>query len=95
MATFFVTLGVFLLAVSGLAIGVILSNRQIKGSCGGLGALKDSTGRSMCMGCTNPEENCARQLEAKIQADHDEDADDHDERHKHDHHRVHDHAGRG
>lgn len=36
MSIFFVTFGVMLLVVAGMAIGVILSNREIKGSCGGM-----------------------------------------------------------
>ncbi len=82
MATFFITLGAFLFAVSGLAVGVILSNREIKGSCGGLGTIKDDHGRSMCMACTNPPENCSRKRDA-IAAE-DNDCDEHD--HDHDHH---------
>jgi hypothetical protein len=35
MATVLVTLGFFALAMGGMAIGVILSNRRLHGSCGG------------------------------------------------------------
>ncbi len=33
---FFITFGVFMFAMLAMAIGVIVSNRAIKGSCGGL-----------------------------------------------------------
>ena len=36
MNTFILTFGVFGLVMVGMAIGVILGNREIKGSCGGL-----------------------------------------------------------
>ncbi|OUR85651.1 hypothetical protein A9Q85_07535 [Cycloclasticus sp. 44_32_T64] len=36
MNTFIVTFLVFLLVVVAMAVGVIFSNREIKGSCGGL-----------------------------------------------------------
>lgn len=37
--TFLPALIVFLLVMTGMAVGVIFSNRRITGSCGGLGAV--------------------------------------------------------
>ena len=39
MSTFFITFGVFLLVIAGMAIGVIFHRKSISGSCGGLGAV--------------------------------------------------------
>jgi|TARA_B110000285_G_C14972379_1_gene537220 hypothetical protein len=36
MNTFFLTFGIFTIAMTAMAIGVIVNNRAIKGSCGGL-----------------------------------------------------------
>ncbi len=47
------------MALTGMAIGVILSNRRLKGSCGGLANIKDSRGNTVCEGCTNPSPECA------------------------------------
>ena len=59
-----ITIVVFGLAIAGLAIGVIVSNRRLKGSCGGLANLRDSSGRTMCDACTNPSPECqGEQLE--------------------------------
>jgi thiamine biosynthesis lipoprotein len=55
----FVAAGVlFLVAVGGMAIGVLVSNRQIKGSCGGLASMPGSEGKSICELCTTPREEC-------------------------------------
>jgi FAD:protein FMN transferase len=56
--TFLIAGGVFLIAVAGMAIGVIVSNRRLRGSCGGLNGLRDSQGNPMCDACTTPPEQC-------------------------------------
>jgi hypothetical protein len=50
--------GVFGLAFAGMAIGVIVSNRRLRGSCGGLANMRDSQGNTLCEGCTNPSPDC-------------------------------------
>jgi hypothetical protein len=46
--TFLPALLVFLLVVSGMAVGVILSNRKITGSCGGLSAIPGTERCNVC-----------------------------------------------
>jgi hypothetical protein len=58
MKIFLATLVVFALAIVGMAIGVLVSNRRIKGSCGGMAGLKDHDGKSVCEICTNPSPEC-------------------------------------
>lgn len=48
MNTVLITVAVFLIAFSGMAIGVIISNRRIKGSCGGIGAIMGGSACDMC-----------------------------------------------
>jgi len=60
--TFLPALVVFLLAVTGMAVGVIVSNRRITGSCGGLSAI---SGADRCGVCGRnmadvSETNCGR-----------------------------------
>ncbi|QDU73776.1 hypothetical protein Pan97_07760 [Bremerella volcania] len=55
-----ITIGVFAIVLAGMAIGVILSNREIKGSCGGLNKFKDSVGNPICDACSNPSPSCSR-----------------------------------
>jgi hypothetical protein len=43
------TFGLFALAMVGMSIGVIVSNRTLAGSCGGIAALED--GQSSCGAC--------------------------------------------
>ena len=66
MNLFFVTFGVFLLVMVGMAIGVIVSNRAIKGSCGGLNDIEGLKGAcDICEGkkvCTR-----RRKLERQLQ----------------------------
>ncbi|MEM6492547.1 MAG: (Na+)-NQR maturation NqrM [Pseudomonadota bacterium] len=48
METFFAAFLFLVLAVGGMAVGVILSGRTIKGSCGGLNAISDA---DQCLVC--------------------------------------------
>lgn len=43
-----ITIGVFSIAFIGMAIGVILSDIRIKGSCGGLGAVFGNSPCDIC-----------------------------------------------
>ncbi|MCG8450142.1 MAG: (Na+)-NQR maturation NqrM [Pirellulales bacterium] len=66
--TFLIASLVFLAVVTGMAVGVILGNRRIKGSCGGLANLRDEHGNTICEACTNPSPNCAGEPEEKSSA---------------------------
>lgn len=44
----FITLGVFLVCFAGMAIGVIISDLTIKGSCGGIGSMFGKSACDMC-----------------------------------------------
>jgi hypothetical protein len=49
MATFLFTFGFLLIIMLGMALGVILMNKTIKGSCGGLNAI---SGADKCVVCS-------------------------------------------
>ena len=70
-STLLMTVVVFALALCGLAIGVLVSNRQLRGTCGGLQSLKDGKGTSMCEMCATPKEQCEefRNQIAKMQSE--------------------------
>ena len=68
MNTFLITLAVFLVALMGMAVGVIVSNRRIKGSCGGLAGFKNKEGNSICEACTNPSPSCRGNPEERAPA---------------------------
>ena len=56
---------VFGLAIVGMAVGVIVSNRQLKGSCGGLSAMAGKTEEaSPCSLCTKPVSDCPKKQES-------------------------------
>ncbi|MCA9024010.1 MAG: FAD:protein FMN transferase [Planctomycetaceae bacterium] len=67
LSTFLLTAVVFGVAIAGMAIGVILSNRRLRGSCGGLQGLKDEKGNPLCESCTTPSAEC-EELRAKVAA---------------------------
>lgn len=50
MTTFIVAFIVFAVLFAGMAVGVILSNKPLKGSCGGLNALGLKQGCEICGG---------------------------------------------
>ena len=58
LLTILISVAVFGIAIIGLAVGVILSNKSLKGSCGGLEGNRDEQGRSICEMCTTPPEEC-------------------------------------
>jgi FAD:protein FMN transferase len=63
--TWLIAAGVFLLAVLLMAVGVIFSNRSIKGSCGGLAGMRDEQGKTLCDACSNPAPECQGPEDAK------------------------------
>lgn len=50
MTVFIITFIAFLVIVTGMALGVIFSNKPIKGSCGGLGAVGIDADCEICGG---------------------------------------------
>lgn len=66
VATVLAALGIFALAIAGMAVGVIFSNRSIKGSCGGLASMPGQDGKSICELCTVPAEECRDEAMRKI-----------------------------
>ena len=58
----FVAAGIlFVIALTGMAVGVIFSNRRIKGSCGGLASMPGQDGPA-CDLCENPSEECEQEI---------------------------------
>ena len=54
MLMFVVTLAAFGLFIAAMAVGVIFSNRELKGSCGGMANLQTEKGESFCQVCGLP-----------------------------------------
>ena len=60
---------VFVAVVVGMAVGVIFSNRRLKGSCGGLSAWRDELGDPMCDACADcPEKKSECELREREDA---------------------------
>lgn len=49
----------FLIAIAGMGIGVLIKKRELKGSCGGLASMPGNDGKSICDLCTIPQEECS------------------------------------
>lgn len=60
---FLITLGVLGLCITGMALGVIFSNKALKGSCGGLGRVMGEK----CQFCEN-KDKCDKVSTQKKQA---------------------------
>ena len=72
MISFVGALIVFAGAVIGMSIGILVSNRCLRGSCGGLSGMKDEHGNSLCESCSKPSPECRRlgaESEPAAQAD--------------------------
>lgn len=53
---YLISLAAFVVVFAGMAIGVILAKKPLKGTCGGLGAMSERFGQPMCEICDgNPE----------------------------------------
>lgn len=67
MQIFILTFVILGLSIIGLSIGVILSNRRIQGSCGGINAIPGMD-KSECS-CSNPcEKRLAREAAAEAES---------------------------
>lgn len=68
MEVFFLSFMIFFLAMTGLALGWLFSNRSIKGSCGGLSAIPGME-KNRCA-CSNPCEKRKQRMAEEAAASH-------------------------
>jgi thiamine biosynthesis lipoprotein len=54
---------IFGIAIIGMAVGVIISNRCLKGSCGGLAAMPGADGKTGCETCQNRSPECESEVQ--------------------------------
>ena len=69
MNVFLAVFVVFGLVMAGMAVGVIVSNRQIAGSCGGLANLQTDDGEPMCECGARPGDSCATDSDRRFDLD--------------------------
>ncbi|MAG56025.1 MAG: hypothetical protein CMJ83_07025 [Planctomycetes bacterium] len=70
MTTVLITVAVFATAMIFLSLGVILANKPLAGSCGGLGALRKVLGLGPCESCAeDPEAQKDKCSRARKEAD--------------------------
>ena len=65
MATFAFTFGLLLLVMTGMALGVMLMGKTIKGSCGGLNAISGADKCVVCHKDIDPDSPLRDQLQCK------------------------------
>ena len=65
LATVIASIVVFALLFTGMAIGSILANKPVKGSCGGLATLGMKDGCEICGGDRNACEENSREVNSK------------------------------
>ena len=65
METFVLTFVIFLIIIVIMSLGVILMNKNIKGSCGGLNAISGSDKCSVCNKDIDPNNPLISQLDCK------------------------------
>lgn len=63
METFALTFGLLLVIMLGMSLGVILMNKRIKGSCGGLNAIGDGNECLVCHKEIDPDSPLRDRLE--------------------------------
>jgi hypothetical protein len=56
--TILLAAGIFGMAILAMAIGVMVTGRRLRGSCGGLANLQDEAGNTLCEACTEPSPEC-------------------------------------
>ena len=69
MNVFFAAFVAFVLVMAGMAVGVIVSNRRITGSCGGLANMKAEDGEPMCECGARDGESCGADPDRRFDLD--------------------------
>lgn len=72
VTVFALTLLIIVIAVLGMAIGVMLGRKRLSGSCGGLANFTAKDGSTSCMLCSVPADSCKRRALQKIEESIDE-----------------------
>ncbi|MFH1569101.1 MAG: hypothetical protein ABIL09_13995 [Gemmatimonadota bacterium] len=60
MQVYLAAFAIFALVMLGMALGVVFGGRALRGSCGGLGSMRDAQGRPLCECGVDAGALCAR-----------------------------------